>query len=82
MATIQPDTRSKARRDLDEAIASEPMLAFPDLAPDATARPVETLLRASKRPCAVPGIVENGMVRPLDPTIKLVEKAQVLIVTS
>jgi len=81
MATTQADTRSQARRDLDEAIASEPVLAFPDL-PLADARPVEALLRSNKRPSAVPGIVENGVVRPLDPTIKLVERAKVLIVTS
>ncbi len=76
------DHRSPARRALDEALASEPMREIPTLPPNTPFRPIEAVLRASKRPSAVPGVVENGVVRPLDPTVKLVEHAQVLIVTS
>ncbi len=82
MTTGEVDTRSKLRRELDEAAASEPMLEAPRLSPDAILRPIEALLRSSKRPSAVPGIVENGVVRPLDPNVKLIERAQVLIVSS
>lgn len=35
-----------------------------------------------RRPVAVNGIVENGLVRPLDPEIKLPERARVIIVAS
>jgi hypothetical protein len=34
------------------------------------------------RPLSVRGVVENGMVRPLDPTVKLPEHAQFIIVAS
>jgi hypothetical protein len=34
------------------------------------------------RPLAVAGIVENGMVRPLDPTVKLAEHSPVIIVAT
>jgi hypothetical protein len=35
-----------------------------------------------KRPVAVLGIVENGLVRPLDPQVKLFEQARVIIVAT
>ena len=38
--------------------------------------------RLHRRPLAVRGVVENGLVRPLDPTVKLREHAHVIIVTS
>jgi hypothetical protein len=34
------------------------------------------------RPRAVAGVVENGLVRPLDPTVKLPEHARVIIVAT
>ena len=81
MTTPTPDTRSPQRRALDEQIASEPQLAPPDLPPGATASPVEAHLRP-RRPVAVAGVVENGLVRPLDPSVKLPERARVIIVAT
>ena len=75
------DTRSPQRRALDEQIASEPQLPPPELPPGATASPVEAHLRA-RRPVAVAGVVKNGLVRPLDPSVKLPEHARVIIVAT
>ena len=83
MADPEVDNRSPARRALDEQIASEPMLAPPDLPPDAKPEPMEAhLARRGRRPVAVPGVVENGLVRPLDPDVKLPEHSRVIIVAS
>jgi hypothetical protein len=35
-----------------------------------------------RRPVAVAGIVENGLVRPLDPAVKLPEHSRVIIVAT
>ena len=35
-----------------------------------------------RRPLALTGVVENGLVRPLDPTVKLAEHSRVIIVAS
>jgi hypothetical protein len=43
---------------------------------------METHLRKSRRPVAVAGIVENGLIRPLDPAVRLPEHARVIIVAS
>ena len=40
------------------------------------------LQRSSGHPVAVTGIVENGLVKPLDPAVRLPEHARVIIVTS
>ena len=40
------------------------------------------LARLNRRPLALAGIVENGLVRPLDPSATLPEHARVIIVTS
>ena len=78
-----PDDRSPSRRARDEQIAAEPELPFPELPPDAVPEPVEAhLARIRRRPVAVAGVVENGLVRPLDPAIKLPEHARVIIVAS
>lgn len=83
MTNPEPDQRSPERRARDEQIAAEPQLALPELPPDAVASPVEAHLgRYSPRPLAVAGVVEHGLVRPLDPTVKLPEHARVIIVTS
>lgn len=83
MATPEPDRRSPARRALDEQIAAEPPLALPELPADATSAPMEAhLRRRPSRPVAVAGVVENGLVRPLDPSVKLPEHARVIIVAS
>lgn len=81
MATPTPDTRSPQRRALDEQIAAEPPLPPPDLPPGAAPMPVEAHL-PPRRPVAVAGVVENGLVRPLDPSVKLPEHARVIIVAS
>lgn len=81
MTTPAADTRTPERRERDEQIASEPQLLPPDLPPGATPSPVEALLR-SRRPVAVAGVVENGLVRPLDPAVKLPEHARVIIVAT
>jgi len=53
------------------------------LPPDAVPSSMEThLSRLHRRPVAVAGIVENGLVRPLDPAVKLPEHARVIIVAA
>jgi hypothetical protein len=83
MTTPEIDQRSLARRARDEQIAAEPQLPPPPLPPDATPSPMESHLgRIRRRPVAVAGIVENGLVRPLDPAVKLAEHARVIIVAA
>jgi hypothetical protein len=83
MTTPGVDPRSTGRRARDEQIAAEPKLAPLELPPDAAPSPVEAHLgRLGRRPLAVAGIVENGLVRPLDPSVKLPEHARVIIVTT
>ncbi len=77
------DQRSHERRAEDERIAAEPRLAPLDLPPDAAAEPVEAhLARQGRRPLAVAGVVENGLVRPLDTSVKLPEHSRVIIVAA
>lgn len=77
------DHRSPQRRAQDERIAAEPRLTPPELPPDAAPEPVEAhLARQGRRPLAVAGVVENGLVRPLDPAVKLAELSRVIIVAS
>jgi hypothetical protein len=38
--------------------------------------------RHRRRPVAVAGVVENGVVRPVDPAVKLPEHSRVIIVAS
>lgn len=83
MTTPQIDQRSSRRRAQDEQIAAEAQIPPPELPPDAVPLPVEAHLgRLRRRPFAVTGIVENGLVRPLDPTVKLPEHARVIIVAA
>jgi hypothetical protein len=81
MPTPLPDHRSAASRSRDEQIAAEPPLPVPDLPPGAARQPVEALL-THRRPVAVAGVVENGLVRPLDPAVKLAERSRVIIVAT
>jgi len=75
------DQRSAERQTRDEQIAAEPHLAPPQLPPDAVPVPLEThLARQRREPLAIAGIVENGLVRPLDPAVKLPEHSRVIIV--
>jgi hypothetical protein len=82
MTSPQHDDRSASRRKLDEQIAAEAPLPPPVLPLDAKALPVESHLGKCQRPLAVAGIVENGLVRPLDPDVKLTEHSRVIIVAS
>ncbi|MCI0676082.1 MAG: hypothetical protein L0Y42_09945 [Phycisphaerales bacterium] len=82
MIKPQPDNRSSKRRARDERIAAEPQLKPLDLPTDARPAPVEAHLAGSRHPIAVAGVVENGVVRPLDPKVKLPERARVIIVAS
>ena len=82
MTTVPADDRSPEQRARDEAIAAEPPLPTPDLPTGATPAPLESLLRRGRRPVAVAGVVENGLVRPLDPTVRLPERSRVIIVTT
>ena len=76
------DSRSPQRKARDEQIAAEPPLPPPDLPPGATTSPVEAHLPQRRRPIAIAGIVENGLVRPLDSSVRLTEHARVIIVAS
>jgi len=81
MAISEEDQRSPERRVRDERIATEPQLPPPGLYPDAIPSPVETHLgRLRRQPVAISGIVENGLVRPLDDSVKLPEHSRVIIV--
>jgi hypothetical protein len=81
MTTPAADQRSPGRRARDEQIAAEPPLAPPELPPGVSPSPVEAHLgRLRRRPVAVAGVVENGVVRPLDPAVKLAERSRVIIV--
>jgi hypothetical protein len=77
------DPRSPERRAQDEQIAAEPPMAPPELPPSAVSSTVETYLaRLPRHPLAVVGVVENGLVRPLDPAVKLPEHSRVIIVAA
>ena len=55
----------------------------PVLSPDASVSPLEAHLKQGhRRPVAVAGVVENGLVRPLDPAVHLPEHARVIIVAA
>lgn len=75
------DQRSTERRARDEQIAGEMQLPPPALPPSALPAPVEAhLSRLRRQPLAITGIVENGVVRPLDPAVILPEHSRVIIV--
>jgi hypothetical protein len=81
MHKIEPDTRSASRRALDEKIAAELPLPPPQLPSDTVPAPIEDHLHRRKRhPLALPGVVENGMIRLIDPGITLPERSRVIVV--
>lgn len=82
MIVPEKDDRSESQKARDEAITAEPPLPPPDLPADATPMPLEAHLAKPRSPQAVVGIVENGVVRPLDPAVKLPEQSRVIIVSS
>lgn len=82
MTAATTDDRTPTRLALDEALAAEPPLPPPDLPAGTAPVPVEALLKRGRRPVAVAGIVENGVVRPLDPAVRLPERSRVVIVAA
>ena len=82
MAVPAPDNRSAARQALDEKIAAEPPLPIPKLPTGTVPSPVEAHLARTRRPVAVAGVIENGMVRLLDPAVRLPEHSRVIVVAS
>lgn len=81
--TPQFDTRTPERRARDEQIAAELQLPPLDLPPAALSSPMEAYsARHRRRPVAVAGVVENGLVRPIDPAVQLPEHARVIIVAA
>jgi hypothetical protein len=77
------DDRSHDRRARDEQIAAEAPLAPLELPSGALGSPMEKhLAQRQRRPLAVLGIVENGLVRPLDPAVRLTENSRVIIVAA
>jgi hypothetical protein len=63
-------------------IASEPPLPPPNLPAGVVPTPIENHLRPRSRPMAIAGVVENGLIRLLDPSVKLPERSRVIIVAS
>jgi len=83
MICPQPDDRSDLQRESDERIASEAPLPLPAVPPGTVPLRLEAILRGrSGHPFAIAGIVENGLVKPLDPTVRLPEHARVIIVAA
>jgi hypothetical protein len=83
MPTPEIDSRSAARKARDEQIAAQPPMPHPQLPTDApTSKMEDHLQRMGSHPVAVTGIVENGLVRPLDPAVRLPEHSRVIIVAS
>ena len=65
---------------LDEQIAAvSPRL---DLPADVPFSPVEPHLGRHRHPLAVAGVVENSLIRLLDPAVTLPEHSRVIIVTT
>jgi hypothetical protein len=82
MSIPPTDERSPERQARDEEIAAEPQLPPPELPPNAAPLPLEAHRHRQRRPLAVVGVVENGLIRPLDPTVRLPEHSRVIIVAS
>jgi hypothetical protein len=80
VTTSQQDDRTAEQQARDDAIAAEPPLSSPDLPEGVTPVPVEEHLRRMHKPIAVPGVIENGVARPLDDTVQLPEQARVIII--
>ncbi len=81
MTSPDADRRGDACCLQDEQIAAEPQLPPLPLPPNAVPSPMESHLQRH-RPIAVEGIVEDGLVRPLDPAVKLPEHSRVIIVAA
>lgn len=81
MPMPQPDTRSESRKTLDEELAAAPMLPIPAPSPGDVPQPLEAHVHL-RRPVAVIGIVENGVVRLLDEGVTFPEHSRVIVVAS
>lgn len=81
MNSTKPDNRSPERRAREEQIASEPHLPPLKLSEDAAPSAMEARLPPS-HPRAMMGVVEKGLVRPLDPSVELPEHSRVIIVAT
>jgi hypothetical protein len=81
MPTPQPDMRTERRKALDEQLASESHLPHPNIPAGEQPRPIDEHIR-HRRPVAIVGVVENGMVRLLDPHMTLPEQSRVIVVAS
>ena len=77
-----PFPRSPERRSRDERVAAKPPLPPPELPPDAEPMSMEAHQLRHTHPIAIAGVVENGIVRPVDPGVKLPEHSRVIIVAS
>ena len=82
MSSPEIDERNAERRARDQQNVAEPQLAPLDLPADAVSSPAEGRLPQHRRPLAVVGVVENGLVRPIDPAVALPEHSRVIIVAS
>lgn len=82
MTNQQKDTRSAEQRARDEHVAAEPHLPLPELLPETVESPVEVHLARLQRRVSIAGIVENSVVRPVDPSVRLPEQSRVIIVMS
>jgi hypothetical protein len=82
MSQISQDDRTDERRALDEAIANGAKLPIPELAEGYPRSSMEEHLAKLYRPVAVPGVIENGVVRLLDSTISLPEHTRVIVVAT
>jgi len=82
MTHIEPDTRSEARKALDEQIAAEPHLPTPPFPPGTVFRPFEEFFPPRPRPVAAMGVVENGVIRLLDPDVRFPEHTSVVVVAA
>ncbi len=82
MPNIEHHTRTEALRALDEQIAAEAHLPIQQFPVGTVFRPVEELFRELRRPVAAMGVVENGVIRLLDPDVKFPERASVIVVAA
>ena len=83
MTVLAKDERSPERRAQDDQLAAEAKLAPLELPPELASASVEARMdQIRRRPVAVAGIVEHGLVRPLDPAVILPEHARVIIVAA
>jgi hypothetical protein len=76
------DDRTEDQKQQDEQIASGPKNPRPELTSDVSPKPIEEFFAPEDIPSpkAIVGIVENGIVKPVDSSQPLKEHSKVLIV--